>query len=163
MGNISCAVRGVEIKKNHEMEEKEEVNTKGRATRGKIMTEEKYRGKSPGTLEIRISYNAGCLYVNLGQAVLYGKPSQDPYALVYIHDPHTGLCKFQIGNNKTRSFDKNIKPNFNSEFQFMVNYEELVMKSQTLVVAIWDQDTTSRDDYMAGLRTVFPPGFGIPA
>ena len=60
-----------------------------------------------------------------------------------------------------------------------MNYEELVMKSQSLVVAIWDQDTTSRDDYMAGvtssnknisacnkifqLRTVFPPGFGIPA
>ena len=45
---------------------------------------------------------------------------QDPYALVYILDPHTGLCKFQIGNNKTKTFDKNIKPNFNSEFQFIV-------------------------------------------
>ena len=45
---------------------------------------------------------------------------QDPYALVYILDPHTGLCKFQIGNNKTKTFDKNIKPNFNSEFQFLV-------------------------------------------
>ena len=45
---------------------------------------------------------------------------QDPYALVYILDPHTGLCKFQLGNNKTKTFDKNIKPNFNSEFQFLV-------------------------------------------
>ena len=47
--------------------------------------------------------------------------SQDPYALVYIHDPHTGLCKFQIGNNRTRTFDKNINPDFNSEFQLLVS------------------------------------------
>jgi len=133
------------------------LNAKGRARKGKIMTEEKYKGKSPGRLDIRIRYDSGCLYVTLGQASLYGKPSQDPYALVYIHDPHTGLCKFQIGNNKTRTFDKNINPNFNSEFQLLVNYEELVLKSQSLVVAVWDQDTTSRDDYMAGCRVQLPP------
>ena len=106
------------------------------------MTEAKYKGEKPGSLELRVHYDAGCLYVGLGQASLYGKPSQvifficqllflkvvvfklfshqDPYALVYILDPHTGLCKFQIGNNKTKTFDKNIRPNFNSEFQFMV-------------------------------------------
>ena len=26
-----------------------------------------------------------------------------------------------------------------------------MLKSQSLVVAVWDQDTTSRDDYMAGV------------
>lgn len=27
----------------------------------------------------------------------------------------------------------------------------------SLVVAIWDEDSKSRDDYMAGLRAEFPP------
>merc|ERR1712241_1245906 len=154
MGSLPVTFR---LPKLIKMEEKEETNARGRAAKGKIMTEEKYKGGKPGSLDLRVNYEAGCLYVGLGEASLYGKPSQDPYALVYILDPHTGLCKFQIGNNKTKTFDKNIKPNFNSEFQFLISYEELLLKSQSLVVAIWDQDSHSRDDYMAGFRCVFPP------
>jgi len=154
MGSLPVTARLPKLKN---MEEKEETNARGRAAKGKIMTEEKYKGGKPGSLDLRVNYDAGCLYVGLGEASLYGKPSQDPYALVYILDPHTGLCKFQIGNNKTKTFDKNIKPNFNSEFQFIINYDELLLKSQCLVVAIWDKDSHSRDDYMAGFRCVFPP------
>merc|ERR1712241_1441096 len=153
MGSLPVTFR---LPKLIKMEEKEETNARGRAVKGKIMTEEKYKGGNPGSLDLRVNYDAGCLYVGLGQASLYGKPSQDPYALVYILDPHTGLCKFQIGNNKTKTFDKNIKPNFNSEFQFLINYDELLLKSQCLVVAIWDKDSHSRDDYVAGFRSVFP-------
>ena len=77
------------------MEEKEETNARGvslapsqyqnsgleisfyqRAVKGKIMTEEKYKGGNPGSLDLRVNYDAGCLYVGLGQASLYGKPSQ---------------------------------------------------------------------------------------
>ena len=77
------------------MEEKEETNARGvgwgplnirlfsleisfyqRAAKGKIMTEEKYKGGKPGSLDLRVNYDAGCLYVGLGEASLYGKPSQ---------------------------------------------------------------------------------------
>ena len=47
-----------------------------RAVKGKIITEEKYKGGKPGSLDLRVHYDAGCLYVGLGQASLYGKPSQ---------------------------------------------------------------------------------------
>ena len=47
-----------------------------RAAKGKIITEEKYKGGKPGSLDLRVNYDAGCLYVGLGQASLYGKPSQ---------------------------------------------------------------------------------------
>ena len=40
------------------------------------MTEEKYKGGKPGSLDLRVNYDAGCLYVGLGEASLYGKPSQ---------------------------------------------------------------------------------------
>ena len=47
-----------------------------RASKGKIMNEDKYKGGKPGSLDLRVNYDAGCLYVGLGQASLYGKPSQ---------------------------------------------------------------------------------------
>ena len=33
-----------------------------------------------------------------------------------------------------------------------MNTEEIRQRRLSLVVAIWDQDTDSRDDYMAGVR-----------
>jgi len=138
------------------MEEYEEDNARARALKGKIMTIEKYKGQKPGKLNFKVSYNRGTLTVSLGQAWLAGKRSQDPYALVYLFNPSTGLSLFQIGNNKTRTFDKNIEPQFNSDFVFEIPYNDIVTKSLDLVVAIWDQDSKSRDDYMAGFRAMLP-------
>ena len=53
-----------------------EISFYQRAAKGKIITEEKYKGAKPGSLDLRVNYDAGCLYVGLGQASLYGKPSQ---------------------------------------------------------------------------------------
>ena len=33
-----------------------------------------------------------------------------------------------------------------------VSYQELVQRNLSLVIAIWDEDSNSRDDYMAGVR-----------
>merc|ERR1719325_268396 len=38
-----------------------------------------------------------------------------------------------------------------------MSYSELVQRGLSLVVAIWDEDSRSRDDYMAGFRATFPP------
>ena len=32
-----------------------------------------------------------------------------------------------------------------------MSYDELVRKNLSLVIAVWDADTTSRDDYLAGV------------
>eukprot|EP00090_Calanus_glacialis_P014312 TRINITY_DN23083_c0_g1_i2.p1 TRINITY_DN23083_c0_g1~~TRINITY_DN23083_c0_g1_i2.p1 ORF type:complete len:337 (-),score=63.35 TRINITY_DN23083_c0_g1_i2:83-1093(-) len=134
------------------MEEKDEPNARGRSLKGKIRTEAKYKGVSPGNLNIKVSYESGYLNVTLGAAQLSGKASQDPYALVYLLSSETGLGLFQMGNNKTRTFRSNLKPDFNTEFKFMVSSSEIIQRNLSLVVAIWDQDTDSRDDYMAGIR-----------
>jgi len=134
------------------MEEKQEPNARGRALKGKIKTEAKYKGVSPGTLNIKVSYESDCLHVTLGAAQLSGKASQDPYALVYLLNSQTGLGLFQRGNNKTKTFKTNLKPDFNTEFQLLVNREDIRQRRLSLVVAIWDQDTDTRDDYMAGIR-----------
>ena len=135
---------------------------------------EKYKGEKPGSLHIKVTYQTGCLTVSLGQASLAGKRSQDPYAMVYLLPPQSSKVLFEIGNNKTKVFDRNIEPAFNSDFQFRVihdsntvhsectlliqiSYEEIVQRSLSLVVAIWDSDSNSRDDYMAGFRAQFPP------
>lgn len=82
---------------------------------------EKYKGVSPGQLALRVWHSGSALHVSLGKAWLAGKRSQDPYALVYLLSPETGLGLFQIGNRKTRTHDQNIQPNFDSEFQFPVS------------------------------------------
>ena len=73
----------------------------------------------------QINYYWGFLHVHLERAELYGKRSQNPYALVYLLGPN-GLAKFQIENNKTETFDKNLKPELDHDFFFKVkgNYKE---------------------------------------
>ena len=87
---------------------------------------------------------------------LFGKPSQDPYALVYLLDKDKSAGEkhaktwFQDKRNiKTKTLDKTLDPEWNHVFKF-VGVKDLVRKS--LVIAAWDNDTTSRDDYMAGVR-----------
>jgi len=104
----------------------------------------------PGTITIQLGFKADeYLRVNLLNADIGGKKSQDPYALVYLLD-NKGKTFFQVGNHKTKTFKKTITPDFNQEFFFNMSTHEIASKS--LVIAIWDQDTHSRDDFMAGIR-----------
>ena len=109
-----------------------------RSLQGKIMTVAKYKGADPGRLSCRVWHSGPSLHVALGQAWLGGKRSQDPYALVYLlryyfvpllgityypllfRSPSTGRGHFQMGNRRTRTFDKNIEPCFNTDFVFPV-------------------------------------------
>ena len=63
---------------------KEDRSLYQRAAKGKIMTEEKYKGGKPGSLDLRVNYDAGCLYVGLGQASLYGKASQVAQKIIFV-------------------------------------------------------------------------------
>lgn len=131
---------------------KTEFNAEGRARQGerKIKTKDKYDGVSPGKLLFSVSYNFGSLHVNIDAAKeLFGRRSQDPYALVYLL-AGDGSTYFQDGNEKTVTFDKTLDPPFKTKFEFKMALEEL--NKLSLVVAIWDSDSTSRDDYIAGVR-----------
>ena len=70
---------------------------------------------------IKIDYFWGFLHVHLERADIKGKPSQDPFALVYLHNEATGLSTFQIENNQTLTYDSNIKPVFLHDFYFRVS------------------------------------------
>lgn len=120
------------------------------STQQKIKNRNSYNGNLPGTLGIKVYYGAGCLNVHLGKAKLFGKRSQDPYARVYLFDEITQKCYFQRENKQTDVFNKNIEPNFNKTFYFKMDIHEIERKS--IVVAIWDKDTKSKDDFMAGVR-----------
>ena len=98
----------------------------------------------------------GALEVHVQSAhQIFGKRSQDPYALVYLLDNEKSLGEkhaktwFQENNIKTKTVDKTLEPVWNHSFKF-VGVNDIVRKS--LVVAIWDDDSTSRDDYLAGVR-----------
>ena len=69
-----------------------------------------------------MDYFWGFLHIHLERAEIKGKPSQDPFALVYLHNEATGLSTFQIENNGTETHDKNINPVFSHDFYFRVNY-----------------------------------------
>jgi len=134
------------------VEQADEMNSLGRARQGssKIKDRPSFKGVNPGSITLKLGFKAeGYLRVNLLNAKLGGKKSQDPYALVYLLDKN-GKTFFQVGNHKTETFKKNIEPQFNQEFNFNMRTSEISSKS--LVIAIWDKDSTSRDDYMAGIR-----------
>jgi len=128
-----------------------ENNSLGRARQSKIKSRDSFtsKGIEPGHLNLQIEYREGCLRVTLDSAKLGGKKSQDPYALVYLLDKE-GRTFFQAGNHETIVFKKNIEPKFNKKFQFNLSVHDITSKS--LVIAIWDKDSSSRDDYMAGVR-----------
>jgi len=131
--------------------QKAEMNSLGRARQSKIMSRESYtsKGVEPGHLDLQLEYRDGSLKVFLERAKLGGKKSQDAYAIVYLLDKQKETY-FQEGNYETQVFKKNIEPNFNQRFEFHMSVHDLASKS--LVVAIWDRDSKSRDDYMAGVR-----------
>jgi len=129
---------------------KEEFNAVGRAKKGKIVRKGDYKGQSPGKLNLSIKLVNGTLTVLVKSAKgLFGKRSQDPYAFCYLLEGERTW--FEEGNEKTEKKDKTLTPEWNHQFQFRgVSLVDLVKKS--LVIAIWDEDSKSRDDYMAGIR-----------
>ena len=101
-------------------------------------------------------YVSGILEVYVKSASqLFGKRSQDPYALVYLLDKEKSIGEkhaktwFQENNLKTKTVDKTLDPVWDHSFKF-IGVNDIVRKS--LVIAIWDDDSTSRDDYLAGVR-----------
>jgi len=132
------------------IEFKKEFNAEGRSRASKIQSLEKYKGGYPGTLYIRVDYSHGSLNVFIEKAEdLFGKKSQDPYAIVYLLDK-SGEATFQQGHNNTDTKSKTLDPVYNESFQFQMDLGEVI--SRSLVIAIWDRDSKSRDDYMAGIR-----------
>jgi len=126
-----------------------ERNSLARANK-KIKGPEKYGGQSPGHLDLILKWESwGSLSVYLGKASLFGKKSQDSYAVCYLLDK-AGNTFFQDNNHQTEIFKKNIEPYFNHEFRFDMSLSKIV--GYSLVIAMWDKDSSSRDDYMAGLR-----------
>ena len=99
------------------------------------------------------------LEVFVKSAELFGRRSQDPYALVYLLDEKSGGERhaktwFQEKNNqemnmKTETMDKTLDPVWNHQFRFAGGKD---LEKKSLVIAIWDQDSRSDDDYMAGVR-----------
>ena len=57
---------------------------------------------------------------------LYGKRSQDPYALVYLL-AESGATYFQDGNEKTTTFDKTLEPPFKTKFEFKVGFKLILI------------------------------------
>ena len=94
------------------------------------------------------------LEVFVKSAELFGKESQDPYALVYLldqksHGERHAKTWFQEKNMKTKTMKETLNPVWDHSFR-LAGANDLEKKS--LVIAIWDKDSTSRDDYMAGVR-----------
>ena len=68
---------------------------------------------------LQINYFWGLLHLHLESAELCGRRSQEPFALVYLLGEN-GLAKFQIDNNRTKTFDSNVMTEINQDFFFKV-------------------------------------------
>jgi len=137
--------------------EKKEDNAVARAKKGtKIVSG--FDGQSGGKLTLSIRYDRGALQVHVLSAKnLFGKRSQDPYAQVYLVEGHRyneqnrePRTWFQYNNERTEVKDKTLNPNWDKTFAFEKPLEWL--RDKSLAIAIWDQDSKSRDDYMSGIR-----------
>ena len=105
---------------------------------------------------LQLCYSGGVLDVVVKEAhQLFGKRSQDPYALVYLLDKEKNNGErhaktwFQENNKRTAVVEKSLDPEWNRSFKFEGVSD---IENKSLVIAIWDRDSTSKDDYMAGVR-----------
>ena len=109
-----------------------------------------------GILEATLRHTTGCLTVDLHRAkAIAGKRSQDSYAQVFLIEDNNNTMwhddqkvVFELGHEKTKVFNKNLNPEFNDQFKFKMDDALLARKS--LVISIWDEDSGSKDDFMAG-------------
>jgi len=115
-----------------------------------------------GTVKVQLDYSFGKLVVNLKSAHhIAGKKSQDSYANVFlIQENPKNLYTwdedqrviYEKGHEKTKVFSKNLDPVFADKFTFQTDSNYLRdIASKSLVISIWDEDSSSRDDYMAGI------------
>merc|ERR1719341_2012675 len=144
-------------------------NSWHRGRQGKIRGEDKYmKGtgefirKDMGTVKVSFDFSYGKLVVNLLSAHdVAGKKSQDTYANVFLIDEKRDeehrivyrwdekqrvICEY--GHQKTQTKNKNLNPVFQEKFVFQTDTN---IPKKSLVISIWDEDSSSRDDFMAGI------------
>jgi len=145
------------------IEIKQESNSYHRGRQGKIRGQDKYLGLSGtpismGVVELSLHCRPGLLTVDLYRARdVAGKRSQDSYAQVYLIEergqPYTWnenqKVYFEAEHERTAVFPKNLNPEFDDKFKFAM--ESTQLRGMALVISIWDKDSSSRDDYMAGV------------
>ena len=142
----------------------------GSTNPSKIRGEEKYEYKMTGkfqredmgTVKVSLDYSKGQLVVDLHSAHnVAGKKSQDTYANVFLIEENPKepfkwdkdqRVIYEEGHTKTTVFNKNLNPVFNERFVFLTDSNILKDITKTsLVISIWDKDSSSADDYMAGI------------
>ena len=125
-----------------------------------------FRREDMGTVKVSFDFSYGKLVVNLLSAHdVAGKKSQDTYANVFLIDEKRDeehriiyrwdekqrvICEY--GHQKTQTKNKNLNPVFQEKFVFQTDTNILKdITKKSLVISIWDEDSTSRDDFMAGI------------
>ena len=155
---------------NHELLFYYQRGRQGKKDPSKIRGEDKYKDRMTGqfnrdqmgTVKVQLDYSFGKLVVNLKSAHhIAGKKSQDSYANVFlIQENPKNLYTwdedqrviYEKGHEKTNVFSKNLDPVFADKFTFQTDSNYLRdIASKSLVISIWDEDSSSRDDYMAGI------------
>jgi len=125
-----------------------------------------FRREDMGTVKVSLDFSYGKLVVNLHSAHdVAGKKSQDTYANVFLIDEKRDeeqriIYKwdekqrviYEYGHQKTQTKNKNLNPVFQEKFVFQTDTNILKdITKKSLVISIWDEDSSSRDDYMAGI------------
>ena len=143
----------------------------GSTNPSKIRGEEKYEDKMTGkfqrkdmgTVKVNLDYSKGHLAVNLLSAHnVAGKKSQDAFANVFLIKENVikpfqwnegQRVYFKYLHKDTKVFEKNRDPVFKEMFVFQTDSRiDLTDLTKTsLVISIWDKDSSSADDYMAGI------------
>lgn len=125
-----------------------------------------FRREDMGTVKVSLDFSYGKLVVNLLSAHdVAGKKSQDTYANVFLIDEKRDeehrivyrwdekqrvICEY--GHQKTQTKNKNLNPVFQEKFVFQTDTNILKdITKKSLVISIWDEDSSSRDDFMAGI------------
>ena len=122
----------------------------------------KFQREDMGTVKVSLDYSKGQLVVDLHSAHnVAGKKSQDTYANVFLIEENPKepfkwdkdqRVIYEEGHTKTTVFNKNLNPVFNERFVFLTDSNILKDITKTsLVISIWDKDSSSADDYMAGI------------
>ena len=123
----------------------------------------KFQRKDMGTVKVSLDYSKGHLGVNLLSAHnVAGKKSQDAFANVFLIKENVikpfqwnegQRVYFKYLHKDTKVFEKNRDPVFKEMFVFQTDSRiDLTDLTKTsLVISIWDKDSSSADDYMAGI------------
>ena len=120
-----------------------------------------FRREDMGTVKVSLDFSYGKHSVH----AVAGKKSQDTYANVFLieekRDEEQRIIYkweekqrviYEYGHQKTQTKNKNLNPVFQEKFVFQTDTNILKdITKKSLVISIWDEDSNSRDDYMAGI------------